>query len=37
MYTEIKMQYSADFYLKRVQVKCILEEFRGEVHSDEGY
>lgn len=30
MYTTIKMQYSAECHLKRIQIKCILEEFIEE-------
>lgn len=36
MCTKIKMQYGTEFHLKRIQIKCTLEEFRGKVPSDEG-
>lgn len=35
MCTKIKMQYGTELHVKRIQMKRTLEEFRGEVPSDE--
>lgn len=35
MYRKIKMQCRVEFHLKRINIKCVLEDFRGEVPSDE--